>query len=99
MQIYVHYFEEEMMNEGDNPPIGIVLCADKSDSIVKYTLSKNETQVFASKYKAYLPIEEELLSEIKRECKYVETRREIRKRWIKLKSQTVSEEFKKIIKE
>ena len=48
--MYVHYFEEEMMNEGDNPPIGIVLCADKSDSIVKYTLSKNETQVFASKY-------------------------------------------------
>ena len=38
--MYVHYFEEEMMNEGDNPPIGIVLCADKSDSIVKYTLSK-----------------------------------------------------------
>ncbi|WP_338974946.1 PDDEXK nuclease domain-containing protein [Fusobacterium vincentii] len=67
MQMYVHYFEEEMMNEGDNPPIGIVLCADKSDSIVKYTLSKNETQVFASKYKAYLPSEEELLSEIKKE--------------------------------
>ena len=43
MQMYVHYFEEEMMNEGDNPPIGIVLCADKSDSIVKYILSKNET--------------------------------------------------------
>ena len=34
MQMYVHYFEEEMMNEGDNPPIGIVLCTDKSDSIV-----------------------------------------------------------------
>ena len=50
VQMYVHYFEEEMMNEGDNPPIGIVLCVDKSDSIVKYTLSKNETQVFASKY-------------------------------------------------
>ena len=47
--------------------IGIVLCADKSDSIVKYTLSKNETQVFASKYKAYLSSEEELLSEIKKE--------------------------------
>ena len=48
-------------------PIGIVLCADKRDSIVKYTLSKNETQVFASKYKAYLPSEEELLSEIEKE--------------------------------
>lgn len=48
VQMYVHYFEEEMMNEGDNSPI--VLCVDKSHSIVKYTLSKNETQVFASKY-------------------------------------------------
>ena len=67
VQMYVHYFEEEMMNEGDNPLIGIVLCVDKSDSIVKYTLSKNETQVFASKSKAYLPSEEELLSEIKKE--------------------------------
>lgn len=42
MQTYVHYFEKETMNEGDNTPIGIVLCADKSNSIVKYTLLKNE---------------------------------------------------------
>ena len=38
MQMYVHYYERELMNEGDNPPIGIVLCADKSESVVKYTL-------------------------------------------------------------
>jgi len=38
MQMYVHYYERELMNEGDNPPIGIVLCADKSDQVVKYTL-------------------------------------------------------------
>ena len=79
MQMYVHYFEEEMMNEGDNPPIGIVLCADKSDSIVKYTLSKNETQVFASKYKAYLPSEEELLSEIRKEYNMLKQEEELRK--------------------
>lgn len=79
MQMYVHYFEEEMMNEGDNPPIGIVLCADKSDSIVKYTLSKNETQVFASKYKAYLPSEEELLSEIKKEYNILKQEEELEK--------------------
>ena len=36
MQMYVHYYERELMNKGDNPPIGIVLCADKSESIVKY---------------------------------------------------------------
>ena len=79
MQMYVHYFEEEMMNEGDNPPIGIVLCADKSDSIVKYTLSKNETQVFTSKYKAYLPSEEELLSEIKKEYNILKQEEELGK--------------------
>lgn len=43
------------MNEGDNPPIGTILCADKSESVVKYTLPENETQIFASKYKLYLP--------------------------------------------
>ena len=42
MQMYVHYYERELMNEGDNPPIGIVLCADKSESVVKYMLPENE---------------------------------------------------------
>ena len=79
VQMYVHYFEEEMMNEGDNPLIGIVLCVDKSDSIVKYTLSKNETQVFASKYKAYLPSEEELLSEIRKEYNMLKQEEELGK--------------------
>lgn len=67
MQMYTHYYERELMNEGDNPPIGIVLCADKSESVVKYTLPENETQVFASKYKLYLPTEEELLRELRQE--------------------------------
>lgn len=67
MQMYVHYYEREMMNEGDNPPIGIVLCADKSDSIVKYTLPEDEKQIFASKYKLYLPSEEEFLNELNKE--------------------------------
>lgn len=45
MQMYVNYYTREMMNDGDNPPIGIILCADKSDTIVKYTLSENNTQI------------------------------------------------------
>ena len=60
------------MNEGDNPSIGIVLCADKSESVVKYTLPENETQIFASKYKLYLPSEEELLRELKQEYQALE---------------------------
>ncbi len=52
------------MNEGDNPPIGIVLCADKSEQVVKYTLPEDNNQIFASKYKLYLPTEEELKKEL-----------------------------------
>ena len=73
MQMYVHYYEREMMNEGDNPPIGIVLCADKSEAVVRYTLPENETQVFASKYKLYLPSEEELMKELQQEYRALET--------------------------
>lgn len=76
MQMYVHYYERELMNEGDNPPIGIVLCADKSESVVKYTLPENETQIFASKYKLYLPSEEELLRELRREYDALEYNKE-----------------------
>ena len=72
MQMYVHYYERELMNEGDNPPIGIVLCADKSESVVKFTLPENETQIFASKYKLYLPSEEELLRELNQEYQALE---------------------------
>ncbi len=69
MQMYVNYYTREMMNEGDNPPIGIVLCADKSDTVVRYTLSEQNTQIFASKYKLYLPSEEELRLEMQNEYK------------------------------
>lgn len=72
MQMYVHYYERELMNEGDNPPIGIVLCADKSESVVKYTLPEKETQIFASKYKLYLPSEEDLLRELNQEYQALE---------------------------
>ena len=64
MQMYVNYYTREMMNDGDTPPIGIVLCADKGDSIVKYTLPEDNRQIFASKYFTYLPSEEELKREL-----------------------------------
>lgn len=64
MQMYVNYYTRELMNEGDNPPIGIVLCADKSDAVVKYTLPEDNNQIFASKYKLYMPTEEELKKEL-----------------------------------
>lgn len=74
MQMYVNYYTREMMNDGDNPPIGIILCADKSDTIVKYTLSENNTQIFASKYKLYLPTEDEFRTELNREYKVLDNK-------------------------
>ena len=67
MQMYVNYYTQELMNEGDNPPIGIVLCADKSESVVKYTIPEESTQIFTSKYKLYLPTEEDLRRELETE--------------------------------
>ena len=68
MQMYVHYYERELMNEGDNPPIGIILCADKNDLVVKYTLPEGgDKSIYVSKYKLYLPSEEELIEELNRE--------------------------------
>ena len=65
MQMYINYYTRELMNEGDTPPIGIVLCADKSDAVVKYTLPEDNHQIFASKYFTYLPTEEELKRELR----------------------------------
>lgn len=67
MMMYVHYYERELMNPGDNPPIGIVLCTDKGADLVRYTLSESDKTIFAAKYSLVLPTEEELLAEIRRE--------------------------------
>lgn len=67
MQMYVNYYTRELMNEGDNPPIGIVLCADKSDAIVKYTLPEDNKQIFASRYMTCIPSEEEFKRELRLE--------------------------------
>ncbi len=67
MQMYVNYYTRELMEEGDNPPIGIVLCADKSDTLVKYTLPLDNKQIYASKYMLYLPKEDDLRNEINKQ--------------------------------
>lgn len=67
MQMYVNYYTRELMEPGDNPPIGIVLCADKSDTLVRYTLPLDNKQIYASKYMLYLPKEEELQNEVNKQ--------------------------------
>ena len=66
MTLYLNYYEAEEMTEADNPPIGIILCADKSDTLVKYTTNKND-QLFVSKYLLELPNKKVLENLIKKE--------------------------------
>ncbi|GAA4061501.1 PDDEXK nuclease domain-containing protein [Flavobacterium cheonanense] len=61
MQMYVNYYDREMCLEGENKTIGIVLCQNKSDLVVEYTLPDNNEQIFASKYKTILPSKEDLI--------------------------------------
>ena len=68
MQMYVNYYTRELMNPGDNPPVGIVLCAEKNDAVVRYTLPEDEKQVFAAQYMTYLPTREELKTLLQEEC-------------------------------
>lgn len=71
IQFYVNYFDQEIVTAGDNPTIGLVLCTNKSDAMVKYTLGANNQQIFASKYQFHLPTEEELTKELKKEMQYI----------------------------
>ncbi|MEI8364273.1 MAG: PDDEXK nuclease domain-containing protein [archaeon] len=64
MDFYVRYFEKEVRTTSDNPTIGLILCAEKDKTMIKYTLLPGSEQLFASKYKLYLPTEEELRKEI-----------------------------------
>ncbi len=74
MQMYVNYYTRELMELGDNPPIGIVLCADKSETLVRYTLPLDNKQIYASKYMLYLPKEEDLQKEINEQMKLLKER-------------------------
>jgi predicted nuclease of restriction endonuclease-like (RecB) superfamily len=65
MNAYLNYFKTEVNDEGDNPPIGIILCASGSDVVAEYALGGLSNQVFASNYVYYIPDKEELAGEVK----------------------------------
>jgi len=67
MDMYVRMFDDLKRGEGDNPTLGIILCADKDDTIVHYSVMKESLQLFASKYRLVLPSEEELRAELTRQ--------------------------------
>lgn len=64
MDFYRRYFEEEEKKPGDNPTIGLILCSDKNNTMVKYTILSENKRMFASKYKLYLPSKQELKREL-----------------------------------
>ena len=67
MQMYVNYYDRRLKRNDDNPTVGLILCEDKRDAVVRYPLAQGNKQIFASKYKLYLPTEEELARELRRE--------------------------------
>ena len=67
MDMYVRMFDELRGKEGNNPTIGIVLCSETDEDIAKYSILNGNEQLFASKYKLYLPTEEELRREIEQQ--------------------------------
>lgn len=67
MDMYVRMYDEFKHTEGDNPTIGIVLCSETSKDIARYSILKDNDHLFATKYKTYLPTEEQLRTEIERQ--------------------------------
>jgi hypothetical protein len=67
MQLYVHYYDREVAAPDDNPTLGLILCTDKNDAMVRYVLDEKNRQIFASNYQFHLPSEEELRKELRRE--------------------------------
>lgn len=64
MDMYIRMYDEMKRGEGDNPTLGVLLCADTDEDIAKYSVLHGNEQLFATKYKLYLPSEEELRAEI-----------------------------------
>ncbi len=74
MDGYVRLFDDQCRNDGDNPTIGLILCAEKNEAIARYSVLHGHEQLFAAKYVTHLPSEEELERELARERGLLERR-------------------------
>lgn len=77
MDTYVRIYEDKYREKDDNPTIGLVLCADKNEALAKYSMLNESKQLFASKYKLYLPTEEELKQQLEKELFQLKQREEL----------------------
>jgi len=73
LQMYVNYFDRFEKQDFENPTIGILLCTDKNDAVVKISLPENNNTIIASKYQLYLPTEQQLIDEVKREIEKLDS--------------------------
>ena len=67
MDSYVRIYDQYYKGNDDNPTIGLILCSQKSEAVVKYSVLTDNAQLFAAKYLLYLPTEEELKRELEQE--------------------------------
>ncbi len=77
LQMYVNYYDRIEKKSFENPTIGVLLCADKNDTVVKYTLPQDNKTILASKYQLYLPTEKELIAEVYKELEDIEKGRKV----------------------
>ncbi len=73
MDMYVRMYEEKHKHPGDNPTIGLILCSEQNESVVKYSVLKENKQLFSSQYKLYLPSEKALKAELEKERALLES--------------------------
>lgn len=72
MDMYIRMYDELKCTEGDNPTIGLLLCAETSKDLARYSILHDNNQLFAAKYLTYLPKEEDLVAEIERQKEFFE---------------------------
>ena len=77
LQMYVNYYDRYEKQTFENPTIGIILCTDKNDAVVKITLPENNNNLIASKYQLYLPTEQQLIDEVKKEIEKLDNNSDI----------------------
>ncbi len=75
MDLYVRYYEDQVKQTSDNPTIGLILCTEKKETIVKYSVLNESKHLFASKYKLYLPTEKELIAELNAELEQLKNKK------------------------
>ena len=76
MDMYVRVFDEQQRQPGDNPTLGLILCSERNEAVARYSLLADSEQLFASRYRLYLPSEDELKAELERDRALIEAARE-----------------------